>query len=727
MLVANKILEKKQMKIKNILFSISFLLLAFTRIIAQGNIEFDDKNFSDHKAFKEANRHYEAANAYFKLAAEYQNKQLKYFVGENHYLPNGSNELLGAGGDEFKMALDEYLIANAFNPSSALCNYRMAVCYYNVPAQKLMGLNYMEKAVMLNANVDVMAQYYLGRLFHLHAQWDKAITAYRAYLTSLNGNPTDNREKIADMNRKIQECVTGKELQKNPQRVFIDNLGATVNSSDPEYSPLITADESEMIFTSRRSTTTGGKMDGNQYFEDLYQTNYVNGKWTAPINMGKPINTEDHDATAGLSPDGQKLYIYRHINNGDLYECVLKGDKWSEPEHMNKNINSDGHESSVSLSFYGKKLFFVSNKEGGIGNRDIWYSQMDPKGKWGPATNIGAPINTIYGEEGVFIHPDGKTMYFSSQGHNTMGGYDIFKSEFKDGKWGEPENLGWPINGPDDDVFFVISANGKHGYYASTKVDGQGEKDIYKITFLGPEKNLALSTEDNLLAGLAQPVKNVEALKPVEIKTAQVTILKGTVTDKATKLPLGASIEIVDNSLSQVIATFTANSSSGKYLVSLPSGKNYGIAVKMDGYLFHSENFDIPIIATYQEVTKDVELEKIAVGATIVLRNVFFDYNKSTLKPESSAELDRLVKILVDNPSIRIELSGHTDSRGSDEGNQKLSEARAKSCVDYLVAHGIKLDRLEFKGYGETKPIATNDTEDGMAQNRRTEFKILSK
>ncbi|MCX6312409.1 MAG: OmpA family protein [Bacteroidetes bacterium] len=715
------------MKIKNILFSISFLLLAFTRIIAQGNIEFDDKNFSDHKAFKEANRHYEAANAYFKLAAEYQNKQLKYFVGENHYLPNGSNELLGAGGDEFKMALDEYLIANAFNPSSSLCNYRMAVCYYNVPAQKLMGLNYMEKAVMLNANVDVMAQYYLGRLFHLHAQWDKAITAYRAYLTSLNGNPTDNREKIADMNRKIQECVTGKELQKNPQRVFIDNLGVTVNSSDPEYSPLITADESEMIFTSRRSTTTGGKMDGNQYFEDLYQTNYVNGKWTAPINMGKPINTEDHDATAGLSPDGQKLYIYRHINNGDLYECVLKGDKWSEPEHMNKNINSDGHESSVSLSFDGKKLFFVSNKEGGIGNRDIWYSQMDPKGKWGPATNIGAPINTIYGEEGVFIHPDGKTMYFSSQGHNTMGGYDIFKSEFKDGKWGEPENLGWPINGPDDDVFFVISANGKHGYYASTKVDGQGEKDIYKITFLGPEKNLALSTEDNLLAGLAQPVKNVEALKPVEIKTAQVTILKGTVTDKATKLPLGASIEIVDNSLSQVIATFTANSSSGKYLVSLPSGKNYGIAVKMDGYLFHSENFDIPIIATYQEVTKDVELEKIAVGATIVLRNVFFDYNKSTLKPESSAELDRLVKILVDNPSIRIELSGHTDSRGSDEGNQKLSEARAKSCVDYLVAHGIKLDRLEFKGYGETKPIATNDTEDGMAQNRRTEFKILSK
>lgn len=465
----------------------------------------------------------------------------------------------------------------------------------------------------------------------------------------------------------------------------------------------------------------------NQYFEDLYQTNYISGKWTPPVNMGKPINTEDHDATAGLSPDGQKLYIYRFTHGGDLYECELKGDHWTEPERMNKNINSDGHESSVSLSFDGKKLYYISDKEGGIGNRDIWFSTMDVKGKWGPSTNLGAPINTIYGEEGVFIHPDGKTIYFSSQGHNTMGGYDIFKSEFKDGKWGEPENLGWPINGPDDDVFFVISANGKHGYFAATKADGQGEKDIYKITFLGPDKPLAMSSEDNLLAGLAAPVKHVEALKPVEIKTANVTILKGTVTDKISHNPLGASIEIVDNTINQSIATFTANSSTGKYLVTLPSGKNYGIYVKMDGYLFHSENFDIPVVATYQEVTKDIEMEKIAVGSTIVLRNVFFDYAKSTLKPESSQELDRLVKILQDNPSIRIELSGHTDSRGTDESNQRLSEARAKACVDYLVAHGIAASRLEFKGYGESMPIATNDTEEGMALNRRTEFKILSK
>ncbi len=716
------------MKSKLTFLIVFFSCFAFAGLIAQPAVEWDEKNFTDRKAFKEARKHFEEGNSNFKEAQAIQEAQLEYFVKENHYLPNGINELAGAGGDRFKKALDEYLVANQFNPNSAVLNFRMAVCYYNIPAQKLMGLSYLEKALKLNPNVDPMAQYYLGRFYHLHAQWDKAITAYRAYLQPLNINPADNRDKIADMNRKIGECVNGKEMEKNPQRVFIDNLGSTVNSSDPEYTPIITADESMMLFTSRRSTSTGGKLDpDNQFYEDLYQTTFAGGKWTTPVNMGKPINSDEHDATAGLSPDGQKLYVYRPTNNGDLYECELKGAKWTEPERMNKNINSDGHESSVSLSFDGKKLYYISDKEGGLGHRDVWISTMDAKGKWGQSVNMGAPINTIYGEEGIFVHPDGKTIYFSSQGHNTMGGYDIFKSELKDGKWGEPVNMGWPINGPDDDVFFVISANGRHGYFASNKADGNGEKDIYKITFLGPDKPMALSSEDNLLAGIAQPVKTIVAAKPVEIKTAQVTLLKGTVTDKASKLPLGAQIEIVDNERREVIATFTANSSSGKYLVSLPSGKDYGIAVKMDGYLFHSENFNIPIVSSYQEVTKDVELEKIAVGSTIVLRNVFFDYNKATLKPESYTELDRLVKILQENPSIRIELSGHTDSRGSDEYNLKLSESRAKSCVDYLVSKGIKADRMEFAGYGETKPIDSNETEEGMANNRRTEFKILSK
>ncbi|HEY4797959.1 MAG TPA: OmpA family protein, partial [Bacteroidia bacterium] len=251
-------------------------------------------------------------------------------------------------------------------------------------------------------------------------------------------------------------------------------------------------------------------------------------------------------------------------------------------------------------------------------------------------------------------------------------------------------------------------------------------KDIYMITFITP-KNPVLSTEDNLLASLTEPVKETVIAKQVAVPTAQVSILKGTIFDAVTKQNLEADIELVDNQLNQVIATFKSNSSTGKFLVSLPAGKNYGIAVKKEGYLFHSENFDIPASAGYQEYVKDIGLQNVAVGQKIVLRNIFFDFDKSTLRPESTAELERLIKLLGDVPSMKIEIGGHTDSKGADEYNMKLSGSRAQAVVDYLAAHGIDKSRLTSKGYGKTKPIATNDTDEGRQLNRRTEFEIKSK
>lgn len=318
-------------------------------------------------------------------------------------------------------------------------------------------------------------------------------------------------------------------------------------------------------------------------------------------------------------------------------------------------------------------------------------------------------------------------MYFSSQGLNTMGGYDIFKSTLVNGIWTDPVNLGYPINTPDDDVFFAISASGKHGYYSSFNASGYGEKDIYIITFLGDEKPMLLNNEDNLLASAAEPVKERVIAPPVAITTAQITILKGVITDEKTGQPLEAAIELVDNDKNEVIANFKSNSTTGKYLVSLPSGKNYGIAVKADGYLFHSENFTIPATASYQEITKDIALKKFDVGSKIVLKNIFFDFDKATLRKESTNELERLTKLLNDMPSLKIEISGHTDSKGNAAYNQTLSDARSKSVVDYLIAKGIAADRLTHKGYGLTQPIATNDTEEGRQLNRRTEFKIISK
>ena len=679
-------------------YCLVILLLILVQSIFAQNVSFEKSNFKDNK---------------------------KLFKGAMKDIKAG-DELLEISPGLSKAALDYYLSANELNPNSAQLNYKIGYCYLNT-IFKIFSIHFLEKAFRLDPNVDKKIHYYLGQAYHLNLDFEKAIEEFNKYKGSLT--PQEWEETSKDVIKRIAECKTGIELVKTPVRVFIDNIGSIVNSPFPDYSPLISADESVMIFTSRRDNTTGGEKSeyDYEYFEDVYITYNTNGNWTMPKNMGKPINTETHDATVGFAPDAQKLFIYRDDNEGDIFACKLKGEEWSKPKALPKTINTKYHESSASFSFDGKTIYFVSNKPGGYGGRDVYKSTLGKKDKWGKAKNLGAVINTPYDEEGIFMQPDGKTLYFSSKGHATMGGHDIFKSVMVDGKWTEPENLGYPVNTPDDDVYFVISASGKHGYYASAKKGGVGEKDIYMITFLGPEKPLVLNTEDNLLASITTTISEALIEPVVEVKTSSITILKGVVQDAVTQKVLEAEIEIVDNDIGEVIASFASNSKTGKYLITLPSGKNYGIAVKAEGYLFHSENFDIKLSTEYQEIIKNVDLKRIAVGSNIVLRNIFFDFDKATLRPESKAELLRLIKLLNDVSSMRIEISGHTDSRGSDEYNEKLSHSRAKSVVDYLIKEGIKSSRLEYKGYGESQPLATNDTEEGRQFNRRTEFKILSK
>jgi len=684
---------------KKIFYILSILLTA--NAFAQ-NVEFTKDNFKDNKdGYKEAKKNLE--------------------IGD---------DLFAQGSVFYRQALDPYLLANKFNPNNALLNYKIGKCYL-YSSTKLKSIPFLEKALQLDANVDPQIHYVMGKAYHLDMQWDKAILEFKKFQATIT-KPSEFVEIIEDVNKHIEECNTGKDLVKNPIRVFIDNVGPEINTSYPEYGPIISADESVMMFTSRRAGTTGGGMDEylNEPFEDIYVSFNKGGKWSTAQNIGKPINTEGHDATMGLAPDGQKLLIYiDEKGNGNIFECDLKGSLWSKPERMNKNVNTDYHESSASLASDGKRMFFVSNRPDGMGDRDIYMSTMDEKGKWGKAVNLGPTINTKYGEEGVYIHPDGRTIYFSSQAHKTMGGYDIFKSVYDDvtKTWSTPENLGYPVNTPDDDVFFVVSASGKHGYYASINGNGYGEKDIYMVTFLGAEKPMVMNNEDNLLASQTAPVKETVIAPVMQIKEAQLTILKGVITDAMTKKPLEATIELVDNTKNMVVATFTSNSATGKYLVSLPAGRNYGIAVKKDGYLFHSENFDIPATAAFQEVTKDVELKNVAVGSKIILKNIFFDFDKATLRPESTNELERLTKLLQDVPTLKIEIGGHTDSKGADDYNKKLSDNRAKAVVTYLIGKGIAADRLTSAGYGEEQPIATNDTDEGRQMNRRTEFKILSK
>ena len=686
---------------------IASLLLIYSGAFAQG-IEFDKDNFkNDKEGLKEAKNNLKEGDDFYEQGEIY-----------------------------FKEAIPFYEKANKFNPDNALLNYKLGECYLS-SVYKAKAMVHLLKAHKLQPSINPKINFYLGQAYHLNLEFDQAITWYSKYQSTVMQNPDPYYRD--NLQLRIQQCYNGKKVIEKPIRVFIDNLGEAINSKYNEYGAVISADESVIIYTSRRAGSTGGKIDPmlNEHFEDLYiSTKNEDGTWAPTENMGDNVNTNDHDAVAAISADGQRIIIYKGKSGfGDLFECVLEGSEWSKAEDLGKNINTKStHEPSACYSPDGNVIYFVSNKGGGIGEHDIYMSQRDEKGKWGPAQNLGATINTKYKEDGVYMHPDGKTLYFGSEGHNSMGGMDIFKSvlDNTNNTWSEPQNLGYPVNTADEDAFFVISASGKHGYYmSSAQKDNKGLRDLYMITFLGPEKQMVLNNEDNLLASIAAPIKDVVIAPKVMVKEAQLTILKGVISDYLTKDLLEAEIEIVDNEADKVIATFKSNSKTGRFLVSLPAGKNYGIAVKKDEYLFHSENFDIPNTSAFQEVEKNIELKKLSVGSKIVLRNIFFDLDKATLRPESTTELKRLVGLMADVPTLKIELGGHTDSQGSDSHNQDLSERRAKAVVDYLTKAGISKDRLKSAGYGETQLV--NDCKNGVKcsgnqhqENRRTEFKVLA-
>ena len=680
------------------------------------DVEFEKKNFKDRKSeFKDARKSLEE--------------------GDDFMVPNPI--------PRFKQALYHYEKAYEFNPNSSYLNYQIGICHLE-GTYKFKSLRFFKKAYELNPEKHPDIHFYIGRGHHLISEWDNAIKHYNLFLQSLNEK--DNEAVIKITKKHIKECKSGKELTANPIRVWVDNLGSKINTKYPEYGMIMTADASEIFFTSRRPTTTGGGMDPfiNEYFEDVYSsTRDHNGNWTEAKNIGSPINTKGHDAAVALSAAGDRMIIYiDDKGDGNLYESRRKGDEWSKPKIFNKEISGPYYEPSAWYSSDGKMLFFVSDrpveKRGDPKDKDIYVAYWnDDKEKWLDVERLPDNVNTEYNEDGVFFHPDGKTLYFSSEGHNSMGGYDVFKTVKQgDGTWSDPENIGYPISTPDDDVFFVVAANGRHGYMTSFREEGFGDKDLYKVTFLGAEKEPLLSGENILLASSDVPVRAKVIEPKVEISTSKLAILKGIVRDDKTKKPLEANIELVDNHDNNVIAEFTSDVKSGRFLVSLPAGKNYGIAVKAEGYLFHSENFDITQDSDYKEVEKTIDLKKVGVGEVIVLRNIFFDLDKYSLRDESQNELNRLTKLLNENPKLKIEISGHTDARGSAAYNKNLSENRAKTVVEYLVKKGIDKNRLEYKGYGEEQPIVTEAEikklrskraiEDAHQENRRTEFKILS-
>jgi outer membrane protein OmpA-like peptidoglycan-associated protein/tetratricopeptide (TPR) repeat protein len=680
-------------------FGTCLILLLSGQLFAQ-NIPFEKEYFKlDKEGYKIARENLEEGDEFFEMG--------KYYM---------------------KDAIPFYEKANAFNPSNDQLNYKLGVCYYNV-RQNEKAIIHLEKAKELNPLIGQDIHFYLGKSYQRNLEWDKAIVAYEFFMASRS--PEDEYD-IKMAKKYIGECNNGKRLSAEPVRVWVDNLGPNINTQYHEYGVTINADATLMMFTSRRPGNVGELTDPatNDFYEDIFVTEYINDEWTLAQNLGEPINDRGHNASIALSNDGMELILFKGNERtlGDLYVTDKYSGEYESAVELGKYINSKYHESSASLSPDRRKIYFVSDRPEGYGGRDIYVSQWDErKEEFGPAINIGPAINTEYDEEGVFIHPDGKTLYFSSQGHNTMGDYDIFVSTWDGNAWSRPENLGFPVNSPDIDVFFLVSANKRYGYFTSEKEGGYGLRDVYRIEFLGKEKEPVLNTEDNLIAALAKPLSNLVIEPTVEITTSKLALVRGVVLDETSKEPLAAQMELVDNGTGQVLATFDSDAASGKFLVSLPSGKNYGIAVNVEGYLFHSEHFLVPEETSYREYELEILMKKIEVGKKIILRNIFFDTNSSVLRPESKTEIARIAEILNDNPGIRVEISGHTDSQGEDKYNQWLSEKRAKSVVDALIESGIDPSRLEYVGYGELDPIESNLTEEGRQENRRTEFKILSK
>ncbi|MBL0741186.1 OmpA family protein [Chryseolinea lacunae] len=634
------------------------------------------------------------------------------------------------GKKDYKNALASFLAAQEINPDDASLNFKIGLSYlYSETKSK--AASYIDKAYRLNPAVNPDIDYHLGIAFQNTNDFQKAIEHFERFKKK-----KANLSSIVD--EKIAECHIADSLSQNELNVIIQNLGPVVNTPFSDYSPIISADGNTLIFTSNR-TDDPARAKAGQNFEDIYVTYKQGSDWSAPKLISPNVNIKYNDAAASLSPDGKTLFLYLEEGEGDIYTSTRTGDEWSKPEPLNKNINTGMFwETCASVTADGKKLYFASNRPGGIGELDLYVSELDGRGQWGKAVNLGPIINTPENEDSPFIHHDGVTLYFSSDGHPRLGNSDIFMAEFVNGKWKKPENMGYPLNSWEYDGFFTLSPDKKQGYFSTAKEGGLGDADIYSIKFLDPKykpkpKPAVVAAAEKAAAeekaAKTEIPKSEEFIDPsIAAKKAQkvVTLLKGKVIDESNASPLGAVISLVDNTTNKVITKINTNPLTGEFELVIPHGGNYGVATEKSGYLFNSINFALPEFAEYQEIDTHIIMVKAEVGSKVVLKNIFFDIGKSDLKTESVAEVENIRELMITNPNLKVQINGHTDNSGNAASNKALSLKRASSVVTYLASHGIDASRVSAKGYGSERPIVSNDDEQGGREiNRRTEIEII--
>lgn len=623
--------------------------------------------------------------------------------GEKHY-----------NRGEINQALEYYLEAEKLEQGNVDLTLHIGRAYLSSD-YKHHALQHLIKVYKLAPNLDPDIHYLLGLAYQYSYQFEDAIEHYTAYGQL-------RRPNMPDVVNKIMQCHQGDSLIRYPVMVEIENLTDLINSPAHDYAPIITPDQSVLVFTSRREGSTGGKKTkDNDYFEDIYISHSRKDSWTAPKQISKNINSDYHDAAAAISADGRELYLYMEANGGDLYRSVFNGQDWSIPEPLPEPINTMYWETSLSLSADGQQLYFASDRPGGYGFLDIYVCNRLANGSWGKPQNLGPSINTDGYEDSPYIHSDNKTLYFSSDGHPGLGGYDVFRSEWSLEGWQKPVNMGYPINTPDDNFHFVMAANRTQAYYTSVQEGGVGKADIYRITFLDEKVNNLIAT--------ARKKRQAEAEAKVPEAAPMVTAANysGQVLDAETGKPIQATITLANNRSGDIISV-TQTDEEGNFIIDIEEEANYSLSAEAMGYIILSRSLKITRLANKTRfINHSLRMNPIKVGTTAIMANIFFETGKAGLRTESISELDKIRDFLLNSPSIKIQINGHTDNVGKASYNKQLSRKRAESVKEYLVNNGVQASRLSVMGYGQERPLVSNDDEaEGRALNRRTEIEIIS-
>ncbi|WP_400191145.1 OmpA family protein [Hymenobacter sp. B81] len=610
--------------------------------------------------------------------------------------------------ENYRAAIPYYEQVLAKEPNNALALFRAGISYMSFDKEK--ASDYIYKAQKLKPKVSKDVEYWLGRVDHLNYNFDEAIAHFQRYNATLKKK--DSRK--ADLAQLIQHAKNAKIQFNSPKDIFVKNLGPTINSAYSEHSPVISSDDKVLLFTSRSENVTGANASGadakkgkgnvasdGEYYEDIFEAKRISeDEWEKPRSLSGALNGKGHDASIQVFDNDSKMLMYRQDENGDIFYSEKSGGDWTEPKKLNGNINSKAFESDAYITPDGLTIYFSTGKYSEDGRLDIYTATRQAGGDWGPAKSLGSAINTRFDDDSPYLSRDGKTLYFSSRGHNTMGGYDIFKSVYDSiGKrWGAPENMGYPVNTPDDDTYYRLSPDGSYAYLSSYRIGGYGEKDIYTINY----------------------IKNVTVQGKVFSSRDSTTIIPG--------------VELVFNgqTADKTAISFrdVTRPDSGNYAVNVLSGRTYQVALSKDGKNITTEEFAVPVVVEDSAViTKNFYIPYVDTtsGSMFAFKKIYFDTDKYNLRPESVRELNNIAGILKANPGINISIEGHCDSRNTDEYNMVLGQNRSNSAYNYLKRNGIAETRMVTVSYGERRPAATNDSPENMQLNRRVEFKVILK